>query len=406
MLEQDISDIRENLRRGRYPNEAAVSQGIVRRLLATLGWPVYDTQVVYPEYTLEGRRVDFALCHPASKPRIFIEVKQVGKGGKAERQLFEYAFHQGVPLAVLTDGREWSFFLPAGAGSYDERRVYKLNIAEHDVATSVRRLERYLRYEAVCSEEAFIAAQEDYRDIAREREIHEALPKAWARLVAEKDELLLEVVAECVENLCGYRPTPNTVSRFLRATVQPGWGTLPPSAHTPTSPTPPLAPKDQGPPKESPVGLPQPHTPTISHPTAPEKAPEGMPASVGFTLFGKFVACRNGREILVNVFEALAERDPTFIEKFVARPRHGTKRRYLAVDPKGLHPADPRRARENAYTHQLKSGYWLLLQVDHYARVNMIKLACEVAEIGYGTDLRINNPPIRRRSRATRGTGT
>ena len=233
MLEQDISDIRENLRRGRYPNEAAVSQGIVRRLLATLGWPIYDTQVVYPEYTLEGRRVDFALCHPASKPRIFIEVKGVGKGNKAERQLFEYAFHQGVPLAVLTDGREWSFFLPAGAGSYDERRVYKLNLAEHDVATSVRRLERYLRYEAVCSEEAFIAAQEDYRDIAREREIHEALPKAWAKLVAEKDELLLEVVAECVENLCGYRPTPNTVSRFLRATVQPGWGTLPPSAHTP-----------------------------------------------------------------------------------------------------------------------------------------------------------------------------
>ena len=184
----------------------------------------------------------------------------------------------------------------------------------------------------------------------------------------------------------------------------PAWGRYLPSAHTPTSPTPPLAPKDQGPPKESPVGLPQPHTPTISHPTAPEKAPEGMPASVGFTLFGKFVACRNGREILVNVFEALAERDPTFIEKFVARPRHGTKRRYLAVDPKGLHPADPRRARENAYTHQLKSGYWLLLQVDHYARVNMIKLACEVTEIGYGTDLRINNPPIRRRSRASRGT--
>ena len=129
MLEQDIRDIRENLRRGRYANEAAVSQSIVRRLLGTLGWPIYDPQVVYPEYTVEGRRVDYALCHPASKPRIFVEVKAVGKSEDAERQLFEYAFHMGVPLAVLTDGREWSFFLPAGAGSYDERRIYKLDLS-------------------------------------------------------------------------------------------------------------------------------------------------------------------------------------------------------------------------------------------------------------------------------------
>ena len=85
MLEQDISDIRENLRRGRYPNEAAVSQGIVRRLLGSLGWPIYDPQVIYPEYTVEGRRVDYALCHPASKPRIFVEVKGIGSEVQVRR---------------------------------------------------------------------------------------------------------------------------------------------------------------------------------------------------------------------------------------------------------------------------------------------------------------------------------
>ena len=35
----------------------------------------------------------------------------------------------------------------------------------------------------------------------------------------------------------------------------------------------------------------------------------------------------------------------------------------------------------------------------------IIKQACEVAGISYGTDLKINNPPIIPRSRATRGTG-
>ena len=314
----------------------------------------------------------------------------MGKGTGAERQLFEYAFYRGVPLAILTDGREWSFFLPAEEGSYDKRLVCKLDLSASDAAESVQRFERYLRYDAVRSGAARKAAQADYRDVVRARQIQDALPKAWAKLVAEENKYLIDAVAECVDDLCGHRPTTDTVASFLR-TLQPGCGALSPPAHTPA---PLLAPEDQGPPNEPTVGLPQQPTPTISHPTAPEKAP------VGFHLFDKFYPCRKGREILVGVFEALAERDPTFIERFVALPRHGTKRRYLAVDPKGLHPADPRRARENAYTHQLKSGHWLLLQVDHKARVNMIKLACEVAKIGYGTDLRINNPPIRPRPRA------
>ena len=394
MLEQDISDIREKLQmwRRHYPSESAVSQSIVLRLLFTLGWPVYDTQVVYPEYTLEGRRVDFALCHPANEPRIFIEVKGVGKGTGAERQLFEYAFHRGVPLAILTDGREWSFFLPAEEGSYDKRLVCKLDLSASDAAESVQRFERYLRYDAVCSGAARKAAQADYRDVARARQIQDALPKAWAKLVTERDEFLLEVVAECVEGLCGYKPTSDTVARFLRETVQPGLGPLPPSAQPPVPSTPPAASE------ALPVTPLQPLTPTTSHPTAPEKAPEGMPASVGFLLFDEFYPCRNGREILVKVFEALAARDSTFNERFVALPRHGSKRRWLAQDPNGLHPGNPRRAQHGSYSHQLKSGYWLILQVDQKQRNRIIKQACEVAGISYGTDLKINDPPIRPRA--------
>ncbi len=190
MLDQDVSDIREKLQmwRRHYPSESAVSQSIVLRLLFTLRWPIYDTQVVYPEYTLEGRRMDFALCHPANEPRIFIEVKGVGKGTGAERQLFEYAFHRGVPLAILTDGREWSFFLPAEEGTYDKRRVCKLDLSASDTTESVRRFERYLRYDAVRSGAALTNARNDYQDVARERQIHEALPKAWAKLVGEEDE--------------------------------------------------------------------------------------------------------------------------------------------------------------------------------------------------------------------------
>ena len=57
-LERDIEEIRTTIKIGGFANEAAVSQGVVLRLLNSLGWPAYDTQTVSPQYGLEGRRAD------------------------------------------------------------------------------------------------------------------------------------------------------------------------------------------------------------------------------------------------------------------------------------------------------------------------------------------------------------
>lgn len=75
-LKSHIEEIRSGIKAGHFRNEASVSHGIVLRLLDALSWPRYDTQVVYPEYSLGARRVDFALCHPPGRPIAFIEVKQ------------------------------------------------------------------------------------------------------------------------------------------------------------------------------------------------------------------------------------------------------------------------------------------------------------------------------------------
>jgi hypothetical protein len=52
-----------------------VSCGIVQRLLHSLGCPVYNTEVVAPEYSLGGRRAVYALCHPPLEPVMLVEVK-------------------------------------------------------------------------------------------------------------------------------------------------------------------------------------------------------------------------------------------------------------------------------------------------------------------------------------------
>ena len=93
-LKEHIDDIRSRLERRQFTSETAVRQGIVDRLLASLGWPTFDPQIVFSEYPVESGRVDYALCHPAEKPLVFIEVKRVGNIEAAERQLFGYAFHK------------------------------------------------------------------------------------------------------------------------------------------------------------------------------------------------------------------------------------------------------------------------------------------------------------------------
>ena len=66
-LETTITDIIARLRQGRFPNEQAISQGIVLHVLQELGWDIYDTTLLRPEFQIGESRADFALGHPPSK---------------------------------------------------------------------------------------------------------------------------------------------------------------------------------------------------------------------------------------------------------------------------------------------------------------------------------------------------
>lgn len=367
MLQKHIEDIQSGIKAGRYGNEASVSQGIVLRILQALGWPTYDTQVVCPEYSLEGRRVDYALCHPASKPIAFIEVKQIGQSAGAERQLFEYAFHIGVPLAILTDGQEWNFFLPAEQGDYTERRVYKLDIVEREISESVARLERYLSYTQISSGQAIASAREDYKNISRNRQMFSSLPEAWSKLVSEEDDLLLELLADKVESLCGFKPDLDTVAKFLREKVS-------------------LNNAIQE--RERPIQIAKPATAPGPIEPRPQRQTILEEHPVGFTLEGKFHPCRNGREVLIGVFEALSVRDASFLERFASRPKHGRTRRYLARSPAELYPGRPDLAAE--HFSKLKSGWYVGTNVSRAQIERIAEMACEVARLRFGLELTVN----------------
>ena len=165
-----IADVREKLRRGAYSNEDQVSKQVVIRLLQALRWAVHDPQRVTPEFSIGTRRVDYALIPDHRGPVVLIEVKRVGRAkSTGEDQLLSYCFQQGVPLAVLTDGRSWKFYLPGGRGSYEQRRFGVLDLLDDEASQCVETLQRYLAFDAAASGQSFQDARRDQQKRFEER---------------------------------------------------------------------------------------------------------------------------------------------------------------------------------------------------------------------------------------------
>jgi hypothetical protein len=348
-LSNQIEEIRKGLRHGLFTSEAAVSQGIVLPILNALGWPVFNTGIVIPEYSLAGNRVDFALCHPENKPAVFIEVKKVGFTGGSEEQLFKYAFKIGVPMAVLTDGQEWSFYLPGEQGLYNARRVYKLDVLERSVEESNQRLEKYLNYNNVCSGSALELARSDYKNVARKRDIKAYLPKAWSALLKEQDSLLLELLADKVEDMCGYKPDVEMCSQFL----------MEKSSFNVSIEKEPKAIK------------------SIRNSSDYSGNSKKTHKNFSYVFKDQTYKAKSAKDVMVNVLRILAQEDSDFLTRFVSR-KHGRKRRYVAQDKYDLYKDRPDLSEQSSI--EFLPGWWVGTNYSIHNIQQIIDLALEVAK--------------------------
>ena len=364
-LNETISGIQEKLQKGLFPNEAAVSQGAVLPILNALGWPAFDSTVVCPQYAVEGGRVDYALCRHGGKPVVFVEVKRVGLANTGERQLLDYAFREGIHIAVLTDGQEWNFYHPLGDARYQERHVYKLDLLERELSECIYRLTRYLSREDVYSGVASENTGADFAETHRHREVARKLPEAWIELVENADESLVELLADKVADLCGYVPDPEICADFLRSRV----GTLVPS-------------------ESSKVGAVEsssvPETNESELLSQPSHFPTDNETQVGYKLYGTLSGCKSAIDVMTEVFEQLSSQDSTFLERFASR-KHGSKRRYIAQSQYELYPGRPDFCERNY--RELTSRWFLGTYYGKDGIIKILKLACEVAEIEFGKDL-------------------
>ena len=202
-------------------DESATKQGVVLRLLYLAGWNTFDVSEVVPEYTVGNRRVDFAL-RPGTANAVFIEVKRPGENLEShQQQLLEYCFQEGTELAALTNGRTWWLYLPLQRGNWDQRRFLTIDLESQDPAIIEQRFMEYLSQDKVISGRAVSDAENSVRSQQRAEIIDKTIIEAWNQIVETPDEILVDLISETTERICGMKPEPELVKQFLSRRVSP-----------------------------------------------------------------------------------------------------------------------------------------------------------------------------------------
>jgi predicted type IV restriction endonuclease len=201
-------------------DEAATKQTVILRILSCLGWNPFNIDEIYPEYSVGGGRVDYALRHN-NYNKVFMEVKKVGEDlENHQAQLLNYSFQEGVKLAILTNGITWWFYLPLHEGSWEQRKFYTIEIYDQSAEEITQKFIDFLSEENIISGKAIDNADKIYKSKQKQYLIKDTLPKAWNKLVKEADENLIGLLAETTEKLCGYKPDQATAEDFLASNVQ------------------------------------------------------------------------------------------------------------------------------------------------------------------------------------------
>lgn len=196
-------------------DEASTKQAVILRILSLIGWDTFNIDEVVPEYSIGGKKVDFSLRH-SNANKTFIEVKKIGEDlEKHQEQLLNYSFQEGVKLSILTNGITWWFYLPLHEGSWEQRKFYTIEIYDQNAEEIAGRFIDYLAKENVISGKAITNAEAIYKSRQKSYLIKETLPKAWNKLISEPDELLIDLIAESTEKLCGYKPDHSMVEDFI-----------------------------------------------------------------------------------------------------------------------------------------------------------------------------------------------
>ena len=223
-----MRDVRETVRTVRRVlssygelDERQVESAAIEPLLGALGWSPFPWDR-RNQYRVDGnKKVDIALGEfgdEVMRAHVFVESKRPGKlSPEGEGQLFEYARGKGVPMLVLTDGKQWDLYLAMAAGEPHERRFERVNIVEDDIEDTTEILTKYLEKTAVIQGKARRQAEERMETSEAIRRVEDRMSSAWAAMLREPDEAVAAALEKrLVEGIAeSLRPEPEKMRKLI-----------------------------------------------------------------------------------------------------------------------------------------------------------------------------------------------
>lgn len=346
-IEEKIIEINKLLRDQRYPNEMSVSTGIVLPILEKLGWDVFNPRFVLPEYSIGGGRVDYALFNSRGRAVIFVEVKMIGQIDGAERQLFEYAFHQGVPFLILTDGKEWNFYLPLQQGNYLDRKLNKFDLLENDPNVIVQKLKKYLEFHRVDQGFALSDAETDFKEISQSREAQIYLPIAWNSLLERHDDVIINLLIDKVADLSGFRPDRESCIQFLDNIGN--------------------------------FNIQHINQPTVQNPRRNRIIRDHRQIrtnGIWFMFNGQRTTANSAREVMIELLKRIAETDRRFLDNFYNSFPNG-QRKLISRNKLDLYPGRPDLCEDESL--EFLPGWWIGLNYNKQTIASKLEDAIRIA---------------------------
>jgi predicted type IV restriction endonuclease len=220
-LEELVSLKKNEIQESEFKNEDETKQGLILPIINGLGWNVFNTKEVTPEYGVKGKKVDYCLVLDG-KPKVFIEVKKTAESlEKHQDQLLGYSYSQGITLSVLTNGIDWWFYLPMIPKPWDERIFCEMNLTKGKTNDLVENFIRFLSKERVKNGESIKLAQEIYDDKLKSKTIEETIPRIWNGIMSEllesqEKSLLYDLISDEIQRICNLKPQPQSIVDFVR----------------------------------------------------------------------------------------------------------------------------------------------------------------------------------------------
>ncbi|RDU67508.1 hypothetical protein CQA53_00315 [Helicobacter didelphidarum] len=145
-LAQRVKNQKDNIK-----TEEATKHSLVLPFLNSLGYDVFDNQVIVPEFTADigtkkGEKVDYAILKDG-KPLVLIEVKNHNENlDNHHNQLVRY-FHAvaEVKFAILTNGIEYRFFSDIENNNIMDKTPFMVFDLEHIRQKDLKELEKFTK---------------------------------------------------------------------------------------------------------------------------------------------------------------------------------------------------------------------------------------------------------------------